>query len=374
MILTAESLTAAQACQRKGALTAEGWRPQRWLPKALFTHLLRFAITKICQGERPEDMAAWAEGQMLELAASPGLEVVADPYTVAKDYAAMLHVIIRSQFRSLQPRVPVLHELPLYRLSASCYWRFNSLQDESGELHRWVVWEAMSDERLSRELHGWATFGDITLARAHLVLHVILIGRRPSGGRQESGWARCWSSSMGIRFRRKTADAKSSSKRHKPNYDFDPFWKKQWLSDMRGQSPDEWVDQMWRDGEAQELTRRLEVKRPAAAVCAETERQLAEESERLLFMQLESKPWWKLPMSRGACDSFAPCAFQSACYQPDPAQEPQLVTLGYRQQAEEESRAEIEKSYRRPCSIRRPEWERLIPMHDKWDTGDPTGE
>jgi hypothetical protein len=316
MIIDASLLTSSQLCRRRYVLEMEQWVPLRWQPRSLLNHCLRIGIAELCLGLPAAEAAKTAQAELLEHAANPGMDTKrgVDPYTLAMDYCAMLQTVLRNEFRSLQPHIPQLHLLPNAPVSVNCEWRFTAQQDDKGMLHRWVFWDAYSEDRLSRELHSWFCFGDIAMAKAPMMLHVILLGRRGQSGRQESPWCRAYRltswPTLKVRFKRRG------------NRGFAEGWKPTWLADNPDLSADVWVDQLWLDGVAQTLTRRLNVTKPLEPLLRDARQQIAQESERIAFLHLEQPHYLQLPMSRAACDLWVPCPFQALCHRADVVRDP----------------------------------------------------
>jgi hypothetical protein len=329
-IVDASILTAYQSCRRKYRLQTDQWRAGKWRPRTLLDHVLRWGMEELCR--RPDhisDVASDAEAMLMERAANPGMDVAQgiNPYNLAKDYCSMVHTILRSQYRSLQPKVPKLHAVPAIAVSTSCAWQPTTLQDEQGFLHRWTFWDAFSDAHLSRELHSWFVFGDVAVVRAPMKLHVVVVGRASREGRQESSWARGYHLPMmpglRVRFRRRGSRGEGRS--------FDPAWKPLYLSEQsldRETWVNKWVDQMWTDQEAQRLTRNLNVSKVSSEVSIDTQRQIAEEAEQMILMDLKQLPYYRIPMSRGACDGLVPCPFLDLCHRAMPLSDP--MDAGYR--------------------------------------------
>lgn len=304
MILDAHLLSTFQSCPRRGLLDAD-FRPIRWRAKSLFDACLRRAILALSDGGDPASCVSDAKASFLTAAASPGLDVPygVSPYSIAKQYCAMLDTLIRSLGRVA---IPVLHESPEVRLSPSTAWRPLSAADDSGTLHRWITVERWDADAIARELHSWYVFGDLTLVNVPMTLHAIEIGRTRKG-RRESPWARCWRHpglpNLKMRFNRKDGSSFNG-------------WKPVYLAESPSLDVAEWVDTLWEEGAAQALLHSIDIRVPGESVCADTRRQILLESARIstLLTERASAPWHSLPMSRASCDSLVPCPFQSACY------------------------------------------------------------
>jgi hypothetical protein len=239
------------------------------------------------------------------LAADPGILMEGgNPYQLAKDYSALLETSLVHEYRVLHPRIPKLHPLPPVRISDDLQWVFTSKMDSEGFLHRWLLWERWDDRQLLRDLHSWYTFGDMAMARAPMNLHVTLIGSKRDG-RQDSPWCRGYVlPHFPGRVRFQAVDGKPLR---------DSAWRKVWFSESSF-DPAVWVDQIWKDGLAQTLSRKLPVRKPIDLACRDGERQISEVAQKMLYVQLSRPRYWDLPMSRGACDGMVPCPFLLACH------------------------------------------------------------
>ena len=315
LVLDATRISEYQACQRK-LLLSHDWRVVRWRPKTLFDACLRRGILAMAAGTSAEQTAADVSAFFMQTAANPGLDLTAtDPFTLAKDYCAMLDTVLRALAR--RPLM-VLHERPPETLSSALQWRFLAHADDSGTLHRWITADGWRQADLARELHSWWVMGDISVAEVPMVLHVVEIGRL-SKGRRASPWARGWKHpampSLRMRFVKQDGAALTN-------------WKPHYLADDRDADPDAWVEQMEHEGVTGMLIHHVPVNCPPADVCLQTRAQIMLEARRIdeLITERVSSPYSALPMSRNACDGgLVPCPFQDACYTTTPID---LATLG----------------------------------------------
>jgi hypothetical protein len=321
-ILDATVLTNLQSCQRQALLFAD-WQPIKWRPKSLFDHCLRNAIVTLSSGIDAATVAIEARAEFMEKAANPGLDILGKmkpgygPYTIAKDYCAMLDTILRSLSR--------LTLLKLSPVPMTVDWCFLSRQDDLGQLHRWITVDHWDEDELTRQLHSWYTIGDVVFAEAPMMIHAIEIGRQQNG-RRSSPWARIFKNpdlpNLKLRFRGKTQwsdGVRSSTGKHETRKKSGELkgWIPVYLADMLNFSPDAWVEQLWNEGLAQELVHHITVNVPSEPVCQDTRIQIRTEAERLhrLLEGHTAETWATLPMSRAACDPPGrPCPFQPACY------------------------------------------------------------
>jgi hypothetical protein len=252
----------------------------------------------------------------MQAAANPGLDLTPhDPFTLAKDYCAMLDTILRTVGR--HPIMMLKDRTPL-NLSPALSWRFLAHADDSGTLHRWITTDSWKQADLARELHSWWVMGDIAAAEAPMVLHVVLIGRIHKG-RRASPWARGWKHpampSLRMRFVKKDGEALRN-------------WMPYYLADDRDNDPDAWVEQLEREGVTGMLMHHIPVNPPPPEICRQTRTQIIQEALRMqeLVVERASTPYDALPMSRNACDGgLVPCPFQDACYMTKPTD---LASMG----------------------------------------------
>ena len=303
--LDAHSLTTWQSCRRRYSLESS-WRVVRYRPKLLFDMLLRRAIFRLSNGGDAATLAADAKATFLQSAADPGLDLApgADPYRLAKSWCGMFDTLLATIAKT---PLLVVRDLAPIRLSSTLEWQPRSWSDESGQLHRWLTVDAWDEDQAARELHSWRTIGDIAATRAPLMLHVIEIGRATKDGRS-CPWSRAWShpglKSLAYRFRKPTGGELSAG------------WLPYHYSDVRD-DPYEWASRLVEDGEWSRVTHHLLLNAPTDAQCAATMRDVMLESLDIRELAAEDRLWHTLPMSRGACDLYAPCPYQPVCYSPD---------------------------------------------------------
>jgi hypothetical protein len=146
------------------------------------------------------------------------------------------------------------------------------------------------------------------MARVPMMLHVVEIGRERKG-RRASPWARAWTHPtapkglLPYRFRNKDGS--------KPNH-----WNPVYLADDLNLDIDEWVEELWTEGQAQDLMRHVDVRVPSDSICSDTFSQIVAEAAamRELLADHDRTTFRRLPMSRGSCDGIVPCPWQDACY------------------------------------------------------------
>ena len=300
----AASLTDFQTCSRRFILN-HSYRLARWRPKLLFDTLLRRGILQLTGQRDVALVASEAKSSFLLQAADPGLDLIGkDPYQASKGWTSLLESVLHGLSRTV---LPVLHDPPPTRLTSSIDWRFLAWADDSGTLHRWVTVESWDADTLSRELHGWRTFGDLVMSSCPLVLHVVVLGQHRNG-RFLSPWTRTYvhPAMPNLRWQWRKPD--------------DTLWKPVQLVDQAKLDASEWVEAAWRQGALQPLLIDQQVDLPPDSVLNDTKYQLAREASDMAKLVTERTSYLSEPMSRGACDLYSPCHFQPVCHSPDPVQ------------------------------------------------------
>lgn len=188
MNLSAGSLSTWQICKRRYALETTH-APVRWRPKLLLESVLRPAILAISNGADVMITSKEAVTQLMEKCAREGLDTLKDPYTLARDFGAIIETVLESL-----SRITLLSIKPggIVQLGETEHcWRLSSFVDESGLLHRWALVDKLDDDSKYRELQSWFCFGDCAAANVGMTLHLIEIGRQ-SRGHQVTDWCRSY--------------------------------------------------------------------------------------------------------------------------------------------------------------------------------------
>jgi hypothetical protein len=304
----AASLTDKQTCTRRFLLNNE-WRLARWRPKALFDVLLRRGIFQLTQQKDVDQVASDAKSTFLLRACDPGLDIIGrDPYQAAKGWVSLLESVLHGISRTV---LPVLHDPPVTKLTSQIDWRFLAWADDAGTLHRWVTVESWDQEAMSREFHSWRTFGDLVMSGTPMVLHAIVLGQNRNG-RFMSPWTRTYVH---------PAIPNVHWNWLKPE---DTKWKPIQLLDQDRLDVVEWIDQAWSQGAIQPLLQDQQVDLPAESVVRDTKYQIAREATEMLRLVGDRTSYLTEPMSRGACDLYVPCHFQSVCHAAEPVNLVQL--------------------------------------------------
>ena len=303
LTLSGQIVSDYQSCERRVLLGRE-WQAARWRPKVLLDHCLRLAIFEVSNGADPVACAEGATQRFVEACTDPGIDIIGDPYSQAKDYCAMLETIIRSLGRIVLLK---LQRLAPIALDDDTRWDPMAWADDSGELHRWITVSEWDHDVLVREVHGWHAFGDMAVLGLPMTLHAIHIGQMRRG-RRASTWARGWLHPTINRLRFRQVDGTAFH-----------GWRAAHLADLNPARWDEWADQMFQEGVVTALIQHPRINAPSPAVCADTLRQIRSISAGMRFLIESEAQFHQLPMSRSACDGLVPCMWQHACYSETPA-------------------------------------------------------
>lgn len=302
LTLSGQIISDYQSCERRIVLGSE-WQAARWRPKLLFDHVLRWAIFEISNGADPVAVAEGATQQFVEACTDPGIDVIGDPYSQAKDWCAMLETIIRCLGRIVLLK---LRRLQPIRLDDDTRWDPAAWADDTGELHRWVTVSEWDQDALVREVHGWHAFGDMAVLGLPMTLHAIHIGQMRKG-RRASTWARGWLHPTFNRLRFRQTSGKAFE-----------GWRAAHLADIHPPQWDKWAEQIFAEGASIALTFHQRINAPSPSVCADTTRQIRTISAQIRYVMESQTPFHILPMSRSACDGHVPCMWQHACYAEHP--------------------------------------------------------
>lgn len=301
--VSAASLTHFQGCKRRHLLDWD-WTPRRWRPKALFDAILRKAILRLSGGAEALPVIEWAKATLMKIATDPGMDIYGqDPYKIAMDFCAMYETILRTLARQT---LLVMKEIPPKCVNSMISWRFNSWDDESGTLHRWITCDGFDEADQWREVHSWYSMGDIAVSQRPMQIHMIKIGQIRNG-RRASLWCRGWKNphlpNMKMHFMGRDGKAPKG-------------WNPVYLADDKRLDPEEWVETMHRERAIETLTKIISLDVPTEQACAHTQGQIILEAMAMheMVVERQSSPWSSYPMSRGACDFPIPCPYQFACY------------------------------------------------------------
>jgi hypothetical protein len=293
LILNASLLTTLQRCERRFSLESS-YRVLRIRPRELFERLLRQAIFSISNAGDPKAAAENAVTLFMEYAASPGIETLSDPWTIAQDYCSMLRTVIEALSREV-----LLTLKPGGKISLGEHlWDVDVFRDDSGVLHDWIAVERWSNDEKYRVLHGWRVFGNCAATGQGMWLHVVDIGRQ-SRGHQVSPWCRIFKHPTFNVARFQQTDGSA----------LEGAWKPAYFSDL-STTAKEWVSRMEQDNV--KAHSHLQVNDPDPFHVKMFRCDLPKLAARIAAVP---KEWEEITLERPACD-IPPCPWQSVCYAP----------------------------------------------------------
>jgi hypothetical protein len=264
----------------------------------LFDTLLRRGILQLSASRPIAKIVLEARTAFLEKAANPGLDLLngRSPYDCAMGWVGLLETVLYGLART---QIPVLHDPLPAKINGSIEYKFLSWADDSGQLHRWITVDQLDQDTLAREGHSWRTAGDICMARVPMMLHFIVIGRQQELGKFTSAWSRKW---------RHPSPRLHVYKFYKPKGE---SWKALYRLDTDIPA-EEWVYDGWQENAIQPLLQDILLEEPPENIRLDTLAQITLEA--CEARKAIADDWRSLPMSRGSCDLFTPCIWQSACY------------------------------------------------------------
>lgn len=304
MILNGHLLRIWQTCTRRYRLESK-YRYLLMLPNILFSAVMRRAVVELSSGTDPHHVTTRAINTFITQVKQPGIDVPEgiDTYVLAMDYVAAIRTII--EYLTRITLLPLQLSTPT-PIRPGLDWNLLATRDETGVLHRWKFVDYINDDAVIKEAHSWEVFGDMAIAEAPMVLHLISIGRR-EGSHRVSPWCRTYKSPamQFYKFRKQAGGPLTDS------------WKPVWFSENPDNDPAVWVDLMTDDKlfEDSGLIQHIDLKQISEVHVKEFYRTLE-----FMSRQIESVSevkWYDMPMSRPACDVPYTCPHQPLCYSLD---------------------------------------------------------
>jgi hypothetical protein len=249
-------------------------------------------VFELSSGEPAERVGLRAITRFREAARDPGLDVPS-PYVVAGDYCGALQTVLEAIGRLT---LLTLAKGPLISLGPHS-WQVVAFTDESGELHRWSVVDALDESSLYRDLHSWHVAGDMAATDAPMTIHFVSIGSFRAG-RLHSPWTRAWAHpAIANHYRFQARDGKKLK----------GDWRAVWFAEDR-QDAKVWVDLMERDNLS--LISHHPLKQLSPENVERIREQITSEVNRLSTLG----PLPTIPLYRPACDFPTICPWQDKCY------------------------------------------------------------
>lgn len=291
IVLSPERITTYELCPRRMA-----WTERYSTPFVAPMRALHYALDAGLTTTHP-DPERVAESRVLELARSPGLDLIGNVYSLAMHYAKLAG-ILTALLRSPSPD-PWQHVEPV-EYEDSFTWRSACYMVPGGELPvRVALVDRWTDDRKRAEVAGWRTVGEVCALESPLTLTAINVGPAIHQ-RRHSAWTRCYRHPRNRTFR--------FQRRHSEE-DFSKNWAKLWREDCDLPTRD-WLHKMHEDGCMDSLVAHVTVPIPPrrAAYLLELERMARE------IDNLPATPSLRL----SGCWGLSPCPFTAVCPGTDP--------------------------------------------------------
>lgn len=242
-----------------------------------------------------DDPGQAAGDEVMTLAADRGIDIEGSGvYAIALHQAALADIIT-----TLLRCSGAVWARPEDKADGSLTWVSGAFLDPSGvRLHRVLLVDRMSDERIKAERCSWRTLGEMSAYELPQTIHILALGQRRNGkhvGPFSQGFLHPRSRSL--RIRKRTGEG------------FSGAWTKCWREEQDTLSRDHWIDAMREDGVLQDAILEIDCEPPGVKLASEI-RQLA--ARKLRQIQDKTTP----DMSPSQCWWPVPCQFaEEACWQ-----------------------------------------------------------
>lgn len=278
--MNAESLENFDRCKRLSAWS-RAYLPGRMSPLRALYVCIEHGLTA---ADAPEKAA---EERMLEIAASPGLDIEAvDLYSIAIHYSKLAGILV-AYLRG--------NEGAWKREEAVGEWEPNCY--EVGEtLRRVVLIDHWSDQRKMAEIRSWRTVAETSMLNKPMLLNFISIGSTAEG-RRVSPWSRTLKHPRngGMRFAKRGAKADG----------FTESWIPMWREHHEGTTL-EWLGGMQADSVFETLVHSIRV--PVSPRREEFAADVLRIGCEIDLLAVNP------PMTRSACYGISPCKFKDVCH------------------------------------------------------------
>jgi len=276
------------------------------VPKMLGDACLRQGIFELSKGKPLADVISETTSRFYLTASDPGLDIAPgiDPYKLAMDWVACLETILTTLSR--RPMVE-LFEVPSKPLDKMHEWSFLSFKDKHGELHRTVTVDHYNSDAVTKEMHSWYVFGDVSVAKKPMHLHFIEIGQTRDG-RRHTPWCRGFSHihiANRLKFQNKGAKPLKGD-----------VWQSVWLSESTRWDAAAWCDQLDVDDVPNTLIHEVVIDPPKPDRIAEAIAHIRTESDQMQSWEASIENPSVVPMARAACHWPNDCSYLPICYGP----------------------------------------------------------
>lgn len=281
----------------------QDWQPVRVTPLGAVYSSLKVALTI----DRDAYTGPWiAKDHVMTAAGERGVQTDRpDPYDMMVHHSYLAEVLARA---SRQPSAEAVTVHPAVKVASSGFlWQPEAyLVDGGTRLMRIVLVDQWDDDRATSEAHDWGVIGDVCLTGLPMQLRVMVIGASRNG-RRHGHWTRA---------RQHPYDKSLRFARRQKGEEFGEGWKTVWREDTKV-GPDQWIEQMARDGVLREVAFTRNILVPGSR----QREMVIEDVNRIgTEMQTSVQDRVRFPMTRSSCDSAGPgrgpCLFQSVCFSP----------------------------------------------------------
>ena len=284
--LNPELLTYLETCNRK-YLWGRDYENEKIHPTELVRRAMAIALTETERQDRGEV----AGEALISLAAERGIDTPhQNVYDIGIHHAVLADLLVTHLGRT--------ESLPWYPAPTLDGWQ-SMCFIEGTRLHRIVLVDHWTDERLSAEAHSWYTLGEMAKYELPMVLHVFVLGASKFG-RRYSSWTKgvLHPNNRKLRFERKA----------KKSEGFSESWIPIWREEHDEISREQWLDAMAADDQLDKLA-------IVKTIEPLKERRLVEIRSDMEAAQEEMASIVSTPRKRySVCDWPVPCQFKRCCW------------------------------------------------------------
>ena len=308
-MFSADILAAQDRCPRNGYYSFR-WEFSRLHP----TEILRRSVDAGLMSEEADPGQA-AGDSVMTYAAERGLDIEGSGvYPIALHNAALADLVTTALRGS-----GAIWARPADRTMETLPWASSAFLDPSGtRLHRVLLVDRTSDERLKAEKMAWRSLGEMSVYELPMTIHVVVIGQR-KGGKHHGAWSKGFlhPRSRTLRIRKKSGES------------FGKDWAVAWREEQDTFSRNKWLDAMEQDDVMADVLSEVHCDPPEPKLALEM-RRLAE--RKLLRIRDETTTpdlspgqcWWPTPcpFAEWACWKFQEPSVRAGFVQVSPASLP----------------------------------------------------
>jgi hypothetical protein len=242
-----------------------------------------------------DDPGQAAGDHVMTLAADRGLDIEGSGVYPIALHNASLADLVTTLIRALEP--PWVR--PADKTVETVTWVSSAFLDpNSVRLHRILLVDRISDERIKAEKLGWRCLGEQSVYELPMTIHIVVLGQRRDG-KHHGVFSKGYLHPQGrmLRIRKRSGES------------FSGRWTQAWREEQDTISRDKWIDQMNADGVMQDSLFEINCDPPPAKLASEI-RRLAEKKLRQIQETTKTPE-----MSISQCWWPTPCAFTHCCWE-----------------------------------------------------------